>query len=253
MRDGSVLERRSMRVGRRRVAYRVAGEGPPVVLLHGLGGSGRWWGRNVPALVDRYRVHVVDLVGFGGSRGAPFGLVGAEESLIEWLDRLSLGPVTLVGHSMGGRIAAELAAEAPDRVARLVLVGAALFPPGTRRASHVEGLLRAWRHIRPDFLPLLAADALRADPRAFWRAVYDLLMTDAEAALPRIAAPTLLVWGEHDTIVPPSVGVRVAGQLPRAELVVIPAAGHTPMWDQAAAFNQALLRFLDPVLAPDQG
>lgn len=250
MADGSV-ERRVVEVGRARVAYRVGGAGPAVVLLHGLGGSGRWWGRNVPALAARYRVHVVDLVGFGESRGGgPFAIAGAEEILLGWLDRLGLERVALVGHSMGGRIAAELAADAPARVERLVLVNAALFAAGGERARRlpVWGLAGSWRSTAPDFLPLLALDALRTDPRAFWRAAIELLTTDAEAKLPRVSAPTLLVWGERDTLVPPAVGERIARLLPRAELVSIPGAGHNPMWERAAVFNELLLGFLAPML-----
>lgn len=253
---GPPTERGVIEIGRTRVVYRVAGAGPPVVLLHGLGGSGRWWGRNVPSLAERFRVYVVDLAGFGESRGrVPTGLAGAEATVLATLDRLELGRVALVGHSMGGRIAVELAADAPERVARLVLVDAALFAVegGRHRRLPVRGLATSWRSTAPDIWPLLAADALRADPRSFWRAAFDLLTTDAEAKLARVEAPTLLVWGARDGLVPTAVGERARSLLPAAELVVLPGAGHSPMWEQAAAFNRLLLAFLAPMIETEGG
>src|SRR5258705_13688203 len=105
----SRLERRRANLGPATIAYEVAGVGLPVVLVHGLSGSGRWWRRNTGALTPHRRVYVVDLIGFGASRARhPFALTEAASYLIRWLDHLELDRVSLVGHSMGGLIAAEL-------------------------------------------------------------------------------------------------------------------------------------------------
>src|SRR3954451_4790444 len=97
------LERRRAKIGPATIAYEVAGAGPPVVLVHGLSGSSRWWRRNIGALTPHRRVYVVDLIGFGASRARyPFALPEAASYLIGWLDRLELDRVSLVGHSMGG-------------------------------------------------------------------------------------------------------------------------------------------------------
>src|SRR3954447_23730232 len=99
----SQLERRRVRLGPATIAYEVAGAGPPVVLVHGLSGSSRWWRRNIGALTPHRRVYVVDLIGFGASRTrAPFVLAEAAGSLTRWMDQLELERVSLVGHSMGG-------------------------------------------------------------------------------------------------------------------------------------------------------
>ncbi len=241
----AVSERLRLDIGGVSVAYRVAGAGPPVVLVHGLAGSGRWWGRNVGALARRFRVFVVDLPGFGGNRGgAPFALAETPALLATWLDRLGLPRAAFVGHSMGGRVVAELAADAPDRVARLVLVDAAIFPAGPDWPIRAWGLAGALRRVPPAFVPVLATDAARAGPRTLLRAGHALLTTGVEAKLPRIAAPTLVVWGERDTIVPPSVGERVAGLVPGARLVVLAGGDHSPMWSQSDAFNTLVLGFL---------
>src|SRR4051794_19731192 len=105
--NSSRLQRRRAKVGSATIAYEVAGSGPPVVLVHGLSGSGRWWRRNIAALTPHRRVYVVDLIGFGASRTRhPFALAEASGYLIRWLEQLELERVSLVGHSMGGLIAA---------------------------------------------------------------------------------------------------------------------------------------------------
>ncbi|CAA9572552.1 MAG: hypothetical protein AVDCRST_MAG59-3698 [uncultured Thermomicrobiales bacterium] len=247
-------ERHRIEIGGAGIAYRVLGDGPPVVLVHGLAGSGRWWERNVGPLAERFRVFVVDLPGFGGNRvGAPFALVETPALLAAWLDRLGLGRVALVGHSMGGRVAAELAAEAPERVARLVLVDAAIFPAGPDWPVRPWRLAGALRRVPPGFVPILAADAARAGPWTLLRAGHALLTTGVEAKLPRIVAPTLVVWGDRDSIVPPSVGERLTALVPGGRLVVLAGGDHSPMWSRADAFNAAILEFLTEAEPADEG
>src|SRR5437762_14159556 len=106
--NSSRLERRRAKIGPATIAYGVAGIGPPVVLVHGLSGSSRWWQRNIGALTPQRRVYLIDLIGFGASRARhPFVLAEAAGYLTQWLDQLELERVSLVGHSMGGLIAAE--------------------------------------------------------------------------------------------------------------------------------------------------
>jgi len=240
-----IVEQRRIEVGGAQVAYAVSGAGPPVVLVHGLGGSGRWWRRNVPALARSFQVYVVDLVGFGRSRnGGPFALATAEATMLAWLDALRIERTAFIGHSLGGRIVAEVAAMAPGRVSRLVLVSPAIFPDRRRLATSAVDLARSWRHTGPDFLPVMAFDTLRANPIAYLRAAHELLTTDAESQLGRIVAPTLLVWGERDLVVPPVIGARLNRMLATAEFVVLPDTGHSLMWDRADAFNRLALEFL---------
>lgn len=232
-------------IGRSMVAYRVVGNGSPVVLVHGLAGSGRWWRHNIEPLAHHFRVFMVDLPGFGGNHGgAPVPLAAMPGLLAAWLDHLGLRRVALIGHSMGGRIVAELAADAPERVSRLILVDAAIFPAGPEWPRHARGLASALRYVSPTFLPVLATDAARAGPRNLLRASHALLTTGIDTKLPRITAPTLVVWGGRDTIVPRSLGEQVAALLPDARLVVVAGADHSPMWSRPAAFNAEVLAFL---------
>ena len=243
--NSSWLERRWAKIGPATIAYEVAGSGPPVVLVHGLSGSSRWWRRNIGALTPYRRVYVVDLIGFGASRTRQrFVLAEAAGYLAQWMDQLGLERVSLVGHSMGGMIAAELAADAPDRVDRLVLVDPAALPLDARRLRHALSLLRELRYLSPSFLPVLVADALRAGPLTLWRAATALMLADLRPKLAQIRAPTLVIWGEHDALVPVAFAQQLAQYLLYEELVVIKGAGHVPMWDRPQEFNRVLTKFL---------
>lgn len=225
-----------------------AGE-EPVVLLHGLSGSQRWWRYTIPALADRYRVHVPELVGFGRSRGAVRHPTLPEMAglLVRWLDMVGIERTHFVGHSMGAQVGVHLAGRWPDRVDRLVLTNAAGIPHSLApdQLVQVAGELlwpRSWGRI--SFLPTIATDTLRAGPRTVVRALRSILADDIRPLLPRVSAPTLLLWGENDPITPVSDGRTIASLLPDARLEIIQGASHNPMADQPAAYNEHLIRFL---------
>lgn len=227
------------------LTYQRVGAGAPLLLIHGLGGSTRWWAKNVAALAEEFEVFAVDLAGFGESRhGGPFALGKAAAQLAAWTRRLDLGPVTLVGHSMGGCVAAELAADYPALVRRLVLVDAAALPLDQGLLQHAIGLTRALGYTPWDFLPVFATDLCRTSPLTLWNGTRDLLATDIRPKLRKVRAPALVIWGEHDTVVPPEMGQQLVRYLPNADLAVIRDAGHSPMWDRPATFNRLVLDFL---------
>ena len=244
------LRKRNTRIGPADIYYQVSGAGEPVVLVHGLSGSTRWWRYNVEALARHFQVYVIDLISFGRSRtGQRFVLRDAAASLTRWMERVGLERVRLVGHSMGGFIAADVAATFPDRVERLVLVDAAAIPMGRSYVAHVMGLARAVRRMPFDFFPVLFTDAYKAGPKAILRAAAELLATDISERLTQIRAPVLIVWGEHDTVVPLQIGERLHASLPGSRLVVVPEAGHNPMWDRPGVFNREAVAFLTADLA----
>ena len=228
------------------LTYHVAGEGRPVVLVHGLAGSTRWWGRNVGPLAECCRVYTVDLIGFGGSRsGRRFVLDEAATVLAEWMDHLGLPCATFVGHSMGGLVVTHLALQHPERVERLVLVDAAAFPIALRPLARLPSLVLALRHLPLSLLPTIIADTLRAGLRTLWTALAALRRHTLERELAKVQAPTLVVWGERDTVVPLDNGRRLAATLPDARLVTLPGVGHNAMWEGAADFNRVVLDFLE--------
>jgi pimeloyl-ACP methyl ester carboxylesterase len=227
------------------IHFEETGTGKPLVLLHGLSGSGRWWERNVPFLAERFHVYVIDLIGFGASRGQPFVLRRAADLLRQWLDALEIEQLAAVGHSMGGFIAADLTIRFPERVEQLVLVDAAALPIGRPLWRHGWDMVRALRYMPLDFLPVLVQDAWHAGPATLIRAMQEIRQTDLAEQLDQIAVPTLVVWGENDTLLDPLVGRALARSVAQAQLALIPGAGHNPMWDRPAHFNQLVVEFLE--------
>ena len=227
-----------------------AGAGTPVVLLHGLGGSTRWWTRNFDALAARHLVAAVDLVGFGRNRrflGLPAVLPPVEEVsalLARWLETFA-EPVHLVGHSMGGQLAIALAAARPDLVRSLLLVSAAGMPFQLDPRPHVRSLPRS---LRPAAIArVLVPDVLRAGPASVAIAGTRVLLGDLRESLHALRVPALLVWGEHDPLVPLVYGEAMQRAIESSRLVVIPRAAHVPMWDAPETFNRIALDFFADV------
>ena len=232
------------KVGPLTVHYEVAGEGPAVVLIHGLSGSGRWWAYNVPVLAQQYQVYNVDLVGFGRSRGQRLVLREAAGWFKEWLNTVGITEAHLVGHSMGGYIAMEVAVTWPAMVRRLVLVDALVLPIGPGLLRPALGLARAVRYMNLSFLPVLVGDLLRAGPRTMLRATQEVLSADLSDRLGAVQAKTMVIWGQKDTVLDPELGRKLAERLARACFVCVEGAGHNPMWDRPQRFNELLLDFL---------
>ncbi|MGE0542451.1 MAG: alpha/beta fold hydrolase [Dehalococcoidia bacterium] len=249
------LSRSSISVDGHPTTYHVAGAGDPVILVHGLAGSSRWWRRNVPALAARYRTYLVDLPRFGAMHGrGRFVLVEAAAWLVAWMRSAGLDHAHIIGHSMGGLIAIRLAAQQPDTVSRLVLTAPAGLPSARSLAAHALPLLRAARHSKPGLLPLLAYDTARAGPRTLWRAAQEIVSEDVRADLAAIRSPTLVIMGENDPLVPPATGRILQERIADARLLVLKAAGHVVMFDQPDAFNRAVVPFLagEPTPVADQ-
>ncbi|MBA2284942.1 MAG: alpha/beta fold hydrolase [Ktedonobacteraceae bacterium] len=226
--------------------YTVAGEGEPVVLVHGLSASSLWWTRNVRSLAEHYRVYMVDLPGFGTMRRAHrrFALIEAADWLLAWMEAVGIERAHLVGHSMGGYICIQLAVQRPDSVRRLVLIAPAGLPGGRTIRGYLVPLLLAIWYTTPTFLVILFYDALRTGPLMLLRAAQDLLSKDMREDLKAIKAPTLIIWGVNDTLVSPQLGRVLRQEIANARLLVLPGAGHIVMFDRAREVNRALLEFL---------
>ncbi len=228
-----------------------AGSGTPVVLIHGLGGSSDWWRRNVDALAREHTVVAVDLVGFGRNRffvrrsALPLGFADTAALLARWIESSFTEPVHVVGNSMGGQTAIHLAARRPDLVRSLTLVNSTGIPFELTVGPHIENLLIPRGAL--SFSTILARDALRSGPMSIALAFARLLRDDARPLLKLIRVPTLLVWGEHDPLVPLTYARQIAEIIPAARLVTVPGAGHIPFWENAEFFNRAILDFLREV------
>jgi pimeloyl-ACP methyl ester carboxylesterase len=228
-----------------------AGSGTPLVLLHGLGGSSDWWRHNIEVLAERYLVSAVDLVGFGRNRfflrrsNLPLRFDDIAALLARWIESSFDGPVHLAGNSLGGQIAIHLAATRPDLIRSLVLIDATGIPFEIAPGAHIENIAmpHGWR----SFLLILTRDLVRAGPTALAVAFARLLHDDARPLMRKLTMPVLLIWGEHDPLVPLTYAKQMLEEMPHATLRVIPRAGHVPMWENPREFNHTLLSFLDDV------
>lgn len=236
-----------IQVGGRPARYQAVGEGESVVLVHGLSASSLWWRRNVPALARHYRLYLVDLPGFGAMHflRARFALADAASWLLDWMKAIGLERAHFIGHSMGGYISLWLAAHHPEVVSRLVLVAPAVVPQAKTVSGYFVPLVAEVRHMPPAFLPILSFDALRAGPVTLLSALRSLIMLDVREEIAAVTAPTLLLWGENDMLVPPPLGHMLHKELSHSHLVVLKDAAHVCMFDRPRDFDAAILSFLN--------
>jgi len=247
------------------IVWEAHGAGPPVVLVHGSGGSALSWWRQVPRLARRHRVIVYDVFGFGRSIGDPAArhprrLPG---DLAAVLDAAGVARAALVCQSLGGWTGLPFALAHPERTAALVLSGSpgGVVTPGIAR-DFAE--LPARMAARPGLAGMaLALDYPAREPALAFlyeqigaRNPPDVIAAYAaglrEVAIPPerlagFAVPTLLVAGEHDAFFSPSSLAEVAAAIPGARLHVFPGAGHSPYWETPDAFDAEVLRFLEGV------
>jgi pimeloyl-ACP methyl ester carboxylesterase len=271
---------RSIDLGADRLAYVELGTGESTVLLvHGLGGNWTAWLETLPALAREHRVIAVDLPGFGASPPAADGISipGYARTLERLCKQLELGPLAIVGNSLGGWVAAELALRAPERVSSLVLAdaagivptrlerwkalalmeGAALMAPLAPRFRSNVAARRRLRGIALRYTVAhpanLAADlvfmALPAAPDPGFRPAFVASRRSWSDAwcdrLTEIECPTLIVWGARDSLLPLRHAREYARRIRGARLCVIDDAGHVPMLERPAAFNAEVLGFLE--------
>jgi len=213
---------------------------PLLILLHGLGDSAETWWRVLPRLaraLPQTRVIALDLPGFGASELRPAGVTIDDEAtfLVHFLDALGSERATLVGNSLGGWIAARCAVRYPERVARLVLENSAgvLSRQEVRVAPKTRAEARDFvRRVmgRPMPVPDFLCDAIIHNSQEpgyqSFLAHYNPARDSLDADLARIQAPTTIIWGMADQLLPPETLERFATGIPHARVVRVPDAGH---------------------------
>lgn len=251
---------------------RSPGDAPVLILLHGFASSLHTWEDWAPTLSRQYRVIRYDQPGAGLTGADPSGDYSdarAMQVLLALMDRLGVQHATLIGHSMGGRLAWKMAAAHPARVDRLVLIAPDGFPtPGSADGPGFEvpwyaGLVK---QVLPRSLVAQGLQAAYADPKAALTderlsRYYDLLRapgvrgalierlrqlkpSDPSALLARITAPTLLLWGAQDAMIPAANGADYLRAMPQARLVTLPGVGHVVQEEAPAASLTVLQSFL---------
>jgi pimeloyl-ACP methyl ester carboxylesterase len=244
------------------VGYTDEGKGPALVLVHGFPLNRRVWDRQVEAFKSTHRVIAPDLRGFGETEatGGPVSMGRFAEDLFALMQHLKVGPVTFVGHSMGGYVALAFATAFPQALQGLVLVctksGAdAAEAAAARRALAErvpeEGVAIVVDAMAPKMLSASNTDAaMAAEVRGFMlpskpKGVIGALLgmaerTDMGTWLGQLRVPTLVVTGAADTLIPPSESEALAKAIPSAQLDIIPDGGHLVAFEHADAFNEVL-------------
>jgi pimeloyl-ACP methyl ester carboxylesterase len=253
-----------------------SGDREPVVFVHGLGGQWQNWLENIPRSAQERRVIALDLPGFGMSEVSRAEItISKYARCVEALcQHLELGRVALVGNSMGGFVSSEVAIRYAERVERLVLVSAAgissanVYRAPALLAGRIVGALTAYgaarhgqmakrpvtRHAalsfvarRPSLLaPDLAWEAMikGAGRPAFQPALRANLVYDFRDRLPEIGCPTLIVWGENDSVISVRDAAEFERLIPDSRKLVMKDTGHVPMLERPTAFNDVLMDFL---------
>lgn len=243
------------------------GGSPAILLLHGLGATSISWFHQLQFLTESgYRAIAPDIPGFGqsGYEGHGWNIPSIASSMVNLLDQLEINSAHVVGLSMGGVIAQQIAHNHPGRVNKLVLASTfAVLRPETmngwvyfgKRAITLLILgLRAQAHQvamrvfpRPEQGPLrdiLEKTITDADKRAYRSAMISLGKFDSRHWLSEITAETLIISGEEDTTVTPEQQTLLKNGIPRSQQVIVKGAGHAVCIDQVNEFNSLLLQFV---------
>lgn len=279
--DSTWAEVKTVRVHGHEIAYRSAGDGPVVLLVHGMAGSSATWKPLIPLLAPNVTVLAPDLPGHGRSpklRG-DYSLGASASFLRDLVTTLGYDRVTVVGQSLGGGVAMQFCYQYPERVARLVLVGSGGLGEEVMPVLKVLAAPGADLLMIPVFLPVfrdagnavgraLAKVGLRPSPQAFemWRAYASLTDPAARSAFvqtlravvdtrgQRVSAhdklylsarvPSMVVWGDSDPVIPVSHAYAAHEAMPSSRLEIFEGRGHFVHFEDPSGFADVLLDFV---------
>lgn len=246
--------------------YEVQGEGPPLILVHGLGGTSNVWYSQRAVLSRTCRVVTLDLSGSGRSDRSrrTYSLDTWADAIAALMEHLKIDQAVVAGHSMGTVIVQKLAARYPQKIRALVLAGALteLTPAGkeafTRRAETVEkegmigvadmvlqgALSPGTRESNLALTGMVREMLLSNDPLCYAGQCRALLAGSAKADQPQIKCPTLLVVGDQDPVTPLAAHRQIAGSIAGSRIRIVPNTAHLTMLEMPEMFNTIVLEFL---------
>ncbi|MFN2390308.1 MAG: alpha/beta fold hydrolase [Actinomycetota bacterium] len=247
------------------IAYERVGDGSPLVFVHGAAEDHRVWQPQLAALADEFTVVAWDEPGAGRSSDVPadFTLADYASCLAALIEALALGPAHVAGLSWGGTVVLELYRHHPELVATLILIDTYAGWKGSLPAEELRARVagaRAMLAAPPEefdptfpglfageppaeFIPLLEAVAADVRPESLGVQLSVMAEADLRDLLPRVAVPTLLIWGELDARSPLDVARSFEEAISHSELVVIPRCGHVSNLERPREVNEAVRRF----------
>ena len=235
-------EVRQERIGDCVVTLRRVGRGQPVVLVHGIGVSARYFQRLAAELASSNAVYAVELPGFGSTPWPrrPLSVPDLGEIVVSVLRMLDLRGAVLVGHSMGCQVATETAARAPELVHKLVLLGPTVNDQERSIGRQALRLAQDTLRESPAVNMMVFTDYLRSIV-PYVRTLPAMVNHRLEEALPRVSCPVVLMRGQRDPIVPSDWLHRLAASNPKATIVEVPDVPHVLMYGRPAETARGLL------------
>ncbi|MFJ6572219.1 alpha/beta fold hydrolase [Streptomyces sp. NPDC091292] len=270
---------RTLETSRGTLHYHEAGDGPPLLLLHGSGPGVSGWanfGNNLPVFAKHFRTLVLDLPGFGTSYSSGSDPMSAAlPAVLDFLDGLRIGQLPVLGNSMGGAIAARLAAGHPDRVSRLITIGGIglpLFSPSPpegikllvqfvedptreRLVAWMESMVHDTNILTDEFVEMRWRTAIRPEALADVRKLFNrrslaamgkpaARAAEAIGMLTQIQTPTLVTFGRDDRVTPLDSSLVAMRYIKRCELHVFYDCGHWAMIERKDEFENVALSYL---------
>lgn len=239
--------------------------GHPIIFLHGYSDSSFSYSRILPLLPDRYHAYALDLRGHGDSERPASGYAMRElaTDVIAFMDARQVREATVVGHSLGSFIAQEVTLAAPERVARLVLIGSGTSIHRVQGIGELEAATDAledpvplefvsafqastvYRELPAEFMDQVNQESLKL-PARVWRSVMSgMLATGPAVELGDLGIPTRILWGDRDAIFPREEQDLLLGMIPHAVLTVFAETGHAPHWERPSEVARELRAFID--------
>ena len=256
------IQSKTIKVDGLDVHYYIAGQGEPVVVIHGGGGDARTWRRNINELSGKYTVYAPDLPGYGGSQplGGKYYVPELSDFVEKFTRSLGLEKFSIMGHSLGGGVALDYALKFPLKIKKLVLVSslclgreiafwvrffslpAFISSLGALLVLFFKGIKWLIKHLNPAeyIMPLSPASMSVGGSITTFRQQTLVL----EKRLAEVTVPTLLVWGGRDPVVPVKQAYRAAKAIPDCRVEVFKNRGHNVHRDELKKFSRIIAEFL---------
>ncbi|MEJ2556057.1 MAG: alpha/beta fold hydrolase [Anaerolineae bacterium] len=232
------------------IHYEAFGHGEPILFIHGWLGSWRYWMRTMEALASDYRTYALDLWGFGDSDKSKerYSVADYTTLIHDFMDQLGIAKASLVGHSLGAVVALHFAAEYPSLVSRLAIVSLPVTSDAINgrlqdfSSNSVLAKMFWWRQITHKEVQ---QETEKMATNVIALSVQSTLEIDARALIERIHQPTLVIYGEKDSVIDPEPSRILNGERHSLRPIGLAESRHFPMLEEANKFNRLLKDFLE--------